>query len=351
MSATTLKLTPRYRLVMPQRFAPVLLLALLLVLMMAGCGSLPDRNSFVISGDGAPDHTIDIAAIPDAVPRIEPRSRYGNQRSYSVNGKRYHVRDNSTAFQQQGTASWYGTKFHGRKTSSGEPYDMFSMTAAHKTLPLPTWLEVVNNDNQKHVIVKVNDRGPFVGDRIIDLSYAAAVKLGIVATGTANVTITAIDPEQYLADKNQHQVATAVTSTISSPPDLVTTPIPPPQTVSATVVASASPTATSAAIAPAATITGSTAADDTSAAQSEPSTGGSGFYLQVAAFSNINNAEQLRQRLLPLNSGDIQINPGQSSGHALYRVRIGPLSSLSEAGRIAARITSLGLGEPRIMLD
>jgi len=335
----------------PAASACAIIPVLVFILMASGCGSLPDRNSFISSDDGAPVHTVDIAAIPDAVPRIEPRSRYGNPSTYIVNGKRYHVRDNSTAFRQQGTASWYGTKFHGRKTSSGEPYDMFSMTAAHKTLPLPTWLEVINNDNQRRIIVKVNDRGPFVDDRIIDLSYAAAAKLGIIATGTADVTITAIDPELYLAEKKRQQPAVTVVSNISLPPELATPPSLLPQAATAAGPEGTSPAMTAVADAAATATNNSTAVDGKAAGQGKPSSANNGFYLQVAAFSDIGNAEQLRQRLLPLESGDIQIDTGQRAGHPLYRVRIGPLASLSEAGRIAARITSLGLGEPRIMLD
>ena len=335
----------------PAVSAGAIITVLVFILLASGCGSLPDRGSFTTGDDGAPTHTVDIAAIPDAVPRIEPRSRYGNPPTYIVNGKRYHVRDDSTAFRQQGTASWYGTKFHGRKTSSGEPYDMFSMTAAHKTLPLPTWLEVVNNDNQRRIIVKVNDRGPFVDDRIIDLSYAAAAKLGIIATGTADVTITAIDPELYLAEKNRQQPVVPVMSKVSLPPELVTPPELLPQAVAAVGPEGPSPATTLVADTPVTTTKVSTAVDDKAAGQAKPSYANNGFYLQVAAFSDIGNAKQLRQRLLPLHSGDIQIDTGQQAGHPLYRVRIGPLASLSEASRIAARITSLGLGEPRIMLD
>ena len=321
---------------------------ILLTLLLAGCGTLPERDGLVTSSDGAPQHNIDIAAIPDAEPRIEPLSPYGNPATYSVNGKRYHVKDSSTDFQQHGIASWYGTKFHGRKTSSGEAYDMFAMTAAHKTLPLPTWLEVTNDDNQKRIIVKVNDRGPFVGDRIIDLSYAAAVKLGVVATGTAKVTIKAIDPVQYLAGKNLREpVPAAVATTLAARPAAGTVATvnttPQPELTPAAMSLPASP--------PPATTSVTTVTAEPTPAASDKHPGINGFYLQIAAFSELSNAEQLRQRLLPLDSGDIQINSGLKSGRALYRVRIGPLVSLTEAGRIAARITSLGLGEPRLMLD
>ena len=143
--------------------------------------------------DGAPNvKSIDLDAIPDAVPKTESLSRYGNPSKYSVAGKTYHVRSSSEGYVKRGKASWYGTKFQGRRTSSGVPYDMFQMTAAHKTLPLPTYVEVTNLDNGRKIVVKVNDRGPFHAGRIIDLSYVAALKLDIVSTGTGNVEVRAI---------------------------------------------------------------------------------------------------------------------------------------------------------------
>ncbi|MYB33614.1 MAG: septal ring lytic transglycosylase RlpA family protein [Gammaproteobacteria bacterium] len=144
--------------------------------------------------DGPPSETVDIARIPDAVPQNAPRSRTGNN-PYEVFGKRYVPMESARGFEQTGYASWYGKKFHGKRTSSGEPYDMFAMTAAHPTLPLPTWVRVFNHENQRAVVVKVNDRGPFLRERVVDLSYAAATKLDIVQKGTARVTITAVFPE------------------------------------------------------------------------------------------------------------------------------------------------------------
>jgi len=143
--------------------------------------------------DDAPPNPRDVSGIPNAVPKNEPLSRYGNPASYVVYGKRYHTLSSSKGYKEQGMASWYGTKFHGKRTSSGEPYDLYGMTAAHKTLPLPTYVEVTNLRNDRSVIVKVNDRGPFHDDRLIDLSYTAAVKLGIVGHGTGHVEVTAID--------------------------------------------------------------------------------------------------------------------------------------------------------------
>lgn len=132
------------------------------------------------------------AHLPGPTPVVEKKSKMGNMKSYVIRGKRYHVMSSAEGYEETGTASWYGEPFHGRKTSNGETYNMYAMTAAHKTLPLPTYLLVTNNDNGKQVIVRVNDRGPFHGDRIVDLSYKAAKELGFSKQGTANVTLQAV---------------------------------------------------------------------------------------------------------------------------------------------------------------
>ena len=142
-------------------------------------------------GDGLPEEEVDVAAIPDAVPVAEPRSANGN-RPYAAFGKTYVPLKSARGFRQRGTASWYGRGFHGRRTASGERYDMFAMTAAHPTLPLPTFVRVRNIGNGLSVVVKVNDRGPFLRGRVIDLSFAAAKKLRMAAAGTAEVEVTAV---------------------------------------------------------------------------------------------------------------------------------------------------------------
>ncbi|HEY5603348.1 MAG TPA: septal ring lytic transglycosylase RlpA family protein [Gammaproteobacteria bacterium] len=156
---------------------------LIVLSLLTGCGT------FTKIQDSAPPLALNWDEIPDAVPRAEPLSETGNPESYEVLGKRYFVDFDTKYFRQRGIASWYGSKFHGRKTSSGEVYDMYAMTAAHKTLPLPAYVKVKNLHNDKQVIVRVNDRGPFVDGRIIDLSYTAAQKLGITGNGTADVEI------------------------------------------------------------------------------------------------------------------------------------------------------------------
>ena len=132
--------------------------------------------------------------MPDAIPRAEPRAIYGNPPSYEVFGKRYYVMASSVGYVERGVASWYGPGFHKELTSVREPYDMYGMTAAHKTLPLPAYVRVTNLQNGRSCVVRVNDRGPFVGNRIIDLSYTAAAKLDMLRDGTAMVEVRALQP-------------------------------------------------------------------------------------------------------------------------------------------------------------
>ena len=134
----------------------------------------------------------ELLALPDAEPRVEPRARLGNPPFYEVYGQRYVVLSDSRGYLERGVASWYGPDFHGERTSTGEPYDMYSMTAAHRTLPLPAYVRVTNLRNRRSVVVRVNDRGPFKANRIIDLSYAAAVKLDMVRDGTTLVEVEAL---------------------------------------------------------------------------------------------------------------------------------------------------------------
>lgn len=181
-------------------------IALLLVAALTACGAPgpkrpssdnPNAGRYKLEHDVAPhpdEVPDDIDRIPDAVPRAEPRSRGGNSPSYSVFGKTYRVLDDARGFRERGVASWYGKKFHGNRTANGETYDMYAMTAAHKSLPLPSYARVTRLDNGRSVVVRVNDRGPFHRGRIIDLSYAAAAKLGMLGAGSAEVEVVAIDP-------------------------------------------------------------------------------------------------------------------------------------------------------------
>ena len=178
------------------------LLVFAFIVMLAGCSSTGSNSGrYSMKHDKAPERPVDVSHVKDAVPRVEPKSRGGNKSPYTVLGKQYYVMPNAQGYVATGTASWYGRKFHGHKTSNGEVYDMYKMSAAHKSLPLPTYLKVTNVDNNRQVVVRVNDRGPFHGDRMIDLSYAAASKLDMLSKGTANVRIEAIDPPCVAKDR------------------------------------------------------------------------------------------------------------------------------------------------------
>ncbi len=256
--------------------------------------------------DGAPSAPPDVQAVPDAVPKAEPRSRYGNPSSYVVLGKRYHVMSTSAGYKERGVASWYGTKFHGHRTSSGESYDMYAMTAAHKSLPLPTYAEVTNLRNGRTVVVKVNDRGPFHDNRIIDLSYAAAAKLGILGEGTGLVEVRAIDPRQRQSEPRVIE-ARNTSAPSSSTPSVSSRP----------AAASANPE----------------------------------LYLQVGAFSSRSNAERLSSKLREEKLASIQISEGMSNQRPVFRVRIGPLTSVEEADRMASSLGRHGISDPHVVID
>lgn len=160
-------------------------LCLLSLFALTACSS---SGRYQIAQDHAPNDIPDVSAVENAHPKFEPYSRGGNK-DYTVFGKSYKVLKTGANFSETGTASWYGAKFHGHKTSNGETYDMYSMSAAHKNLPLPSYARITNLDNQKHVIVRINDRGPFHGNRIVDVSYSAAYKLDMLKTGTARVKL------------------------------------------------------------------------------------------------------------------------------------------------------------------
>lgn len=180
-----------YRQIITIRRARVKILSILIttLLLLSACSSQYGR--YQQANDSKPVRLPTTGELNDAVPRDEPHSRGGN-RHYQVRGKNYQVLSTAERFEQTGIASWYGKKFHGHLTSNGEIYDMYAMSAAHKNLPLPTYAKITNLSNNKSVIVRVNDRGPFHQDRVIDLSYSAAYKLDMLKTGTANVRITAI---------------------------------------------------------------------------------------------------------------------------------------------------------------
>ena len=251
------------------------------VALLSGCSAVEQM-------DGAPVAPPDISEIPDAVPRLEPLSRYGNPPSYVVNGKRYHTLSSNRGYRERGIASWYGTKFHGRRTSTQEVYDMYAMSAAHKSLPLPTYVRVTNLENGRSVVVRVNDRGPFHENRLIDLSYAAAAKLGLLAQGTGLVEVEAVD-----AQFTSHEV-----------------PEPRP-------VLAAAPE----------------------------------LYLQVGAFADRSNAERLKARLVSVGDAPVLISEGVNGLGTIYRVRVGPLASVAKVDSLVDRLARLGVADTHVVLE
>ncbi len=264
-----------------------LALILLLTSYLFGCSVIEKRHLQKEQQDSAPSNPIDWTQVRPIVPKKEPKSRYGNPESYEVDGITYYVQQSAKNFRQEGVASWYGTKFHGRRTSSGEPYDMLQLTAAHKTLPIPCYVKVTNKDNGRELIVRVNDRGPFAKSRIIDLSYAAAHKLGMAHKGTANVVIETIDF---------------------------------PDTVS-----------------PAAPIS------------SNESSNGKKRFVQVGAYSNKASAQKLMKVLDREIDLPVTISTIKRAGKKLHRVRIGPIPQLSIAEELAKTLDIAELGKPSIV--
>jgi rare lipoprotein A len=258
-------------------------------------------------------------SVPDAVPRIEPRARNGNPPFYHVFGKRYYVLSSGVGYWERGVASWYGPGFHKVRTSTGEPYDMYGMTAAHKTLPLPAYVRVTNLQNGRSVVVRVNDRGPFVGNRIIDLSYTAAAKLDMLRNGTAMVDVRTIDP--------------------STPPPAITPAAAAPVTAAPTAVSNAAaqpPTAASSAVTPAAS----------SGAATRPP-----LFVQAGAFSDPANAERLAEKLRGGRFAKVIVRDDQIAGRRMYRVRIGPVPDVAEFDRVVGALERAGINDAHLALD
>ena len=296
-----------------KRFHPALLriLPLLLAALQAACSTAPSNRGGYYQDDGPHRRpAVDVSTIPDAVPRVEPRSPGGNK-PYRVFNKMYYPLKESDDYRERGIASWYGKKFHGKKTSNGETYDMYAMTAAHKTLPLPSYVRVRNLDNGRTVIVRVNDRGPFLENRLIDLSYAAAARLGIVGGGTGLVEVISLTPDApeppdspmiaTARDGGSTRNAGAISSTRPTPMDA--TPIALP-------------------------------AEDTVPPR---------LYLQVGAFVSQGNAEQLRQRLEHADFQQVQVLATTHDNTTLYHVRIGPLPNVDTSDNLAQRIADHGI--------
>uniref|UniRef100_A0A0Q9YXL7 Endolytic peptidoglycan transglycosylase RlpA n=1 Tax=Candidatus Berkiella aquae TaxID=295108 RepID=A0A0Q9YXL7_9GAMM len=310
-----------------------------------------------VADDGPPEDDLDVAHIPNATPQIEPISRYGNPAHYEVFGQRYKTMGDSLGYEAEGTASWYGKKFHGQRTSSGEPYDMYAMTAAHRSLPLPTYAKITNVKNGKEVIVKINDRGPFVKDRLIDLSYAAAKKLGIHATGTGKVKICAIDPVAWnkqqktlvaSADKTT-KVATAkkkAATTVAQKSEAKPTQVAQKSTTKPIQVAQKTttpmkPKTDSSAKAKAAP----TKAKPVQVAAKSSAATNKQLYIQLGAFNKEANAQQLASRAgiltQALNNVDVHVLPNKVSDKQVYKVRVGPLKDKQQAQKLQKELLAL----------
>jgi rare lipoprotein A len=240
----------------------------------------------------------DVSKIPEPVPKSEPKSQYGNKSPYNVLGETYRVLPTCAGYVERGVASWYGNKFHGYMTSNFEKYDMYAYTAASKTLPLPCYVRVTNLENGKSAIVRVNDRGPFAANRIVDLSYVAAVKLGVWPKGTAMVEVRAVDPDRH--PDQDRRAEPSREAAVSAAPQKTLKPA---------------------------------------------------LYLQVGAFSDASNAERAASRVRAANIGDVQVVEAKVDGKTLRRVRLGPLRDADEADRLAPKLKGLGLGEPRVAVD
>ena len=252
--------------------------------------SRPQRSRYRDNNDSVPNGPPpDISKLAEPVPKVEARALYGNKSPYTVLGQTYTVLPSAGGYDQRGIASFYGNKFHGYKTSSLEDYDMYAFTAASKTLPLPSYARVTNLENGKSVIVRVNDRGPFHENRVIDLSYVAAIKIGIWPKGTGLVEVRGIDPAQGVQE------------------------LPPPPVVSA----GAHP----------------------------------GIYLQVGAFSDATNAQRVATQLRRVNFAPVQVLGAEVNGQRIQRVRVGPLPDVDRADAVSTQIERMGLPRPQVAVD
>ena len=279
------------------RIAPLTLLVG--TVLLAGCAGEPPRPSPPATRVPPPV----TAPVADAVPRAEPRSRFGNPAFYEVAGRRYVVLPGAAGYLERGVASWYGPDFHGKRTASGENYDMYAMTAAHPTLPIPSYVRVTHLGNGRSVVVRVNDRGPFLHERVIDLSYAAAWKLGYVGGGSALVEVESVLPGETLAAAGRpaQPKEAVLQDTMADPIAAITArPAEPPPAL---------PTVQEL----------------------------RGVFLQLGAFGNTENAEAFRTRLQRQLSWLAETIHIHSAG-GMYRLHLGPYRDAQEAGRVAEKI-------------
>lgn len=300
------------------RFLRVLSICLLCGL-IAACGARKGGGYYKDDGPGD-NPPADLDRVPDAVPKIEPLAR-GPNRPYTALGKSFTPDTSGRPYRVQGRASWYGRKFHGKPTSNGERYDMYGMTAAHPTLPIPSYVRVTRVSTGKTIVLRVNDRGPFIASRVIDLSYVAAYKLGVLAPGSAEVIVERIMPEEIRGWRAQAPTAA-----------------PPPATASAPMVTQR--TQTTAPAAPPPTPARDQAVVSMAASNVEVSAvSPGGFYLQAGAFSDPARAQSMATDLTGKVPSDLgaSIKIEQSASN-LYRVRIGPFTSRDAASQASERL-------------
>lgn len=279
------------------------------LLLLASCSSVPTATTatnsrYSMQQDRAPTTgSLDLTSIPEVVPQAVTRTMAGNRSPYTVLGKTYYVLATEQGYSERGVASWYGEKFHGHKTSNGEVFDMYQASAAHKSLPIPSFLRVTNLDNNRSIVVRVNDRGPFHGERLVDLSYAAALKLGFVEQGTARVQLDAVVATGAWQD-----------STVAQP-------IRPNEEPLVQRSSSNSPAATIGAR--------------------------GGKYIQVGAFAKLSTAREVSNQLRELTDRPVFIRSISSQDNGvLHRVRVGPVSDPGEIQRITQSVVAAKLGSP-----
>jgi rare lipoprotein A len=299
------------------------LLTSLLVLAVSACGQFPQKPQDnkpwgppgsdlpaapAHKGDYGPDHPVDVSNVHDAVPTDVTPSKSGNPSNYTVLGQSYTLLPACKGYHDRGIASWYGMQFNGGRTSDGETYDMYAMTAANKVVPIPCYARVTNLKNGKSVIVKINDRGPFVANRLIDLSYAAASKLGMLGSGTALVEVQAVGPGDL-----------------------------PPPAVTAPAAVTAVPGLPASALA-------------TPAVPPPPAIGNPQIYLQVGAYAARANADNTVTKLTAGGVSRAFVEPAGEGARTLYKVRIGPLADVDAVDKLTASLAQLGFKDVQIVI-
>jgi rare lipoprotein A len=335
-------------------------IALALAAVLSGCSSAPRVSAPPATVQipprstppAPPAHLLD---VPDAIPRAEPRSIYGNPPSYEVFGKRYYVMASGVGYVERGVASWYGPGFHKELTSVREPYDMYGMTAAHKTLPLPAYVRVTNLQNGRSCVVRVNDRGPFVGNRIIDLSYTAAAKLDMLRDGTAMVEVRVLQPLDPGLDTHL-TVASVGALPLASPPSSPAVPASNPAPASSPSVSPPVPLASPPPVSPPVPLTTPPVAIPAAVPpviKPAPVTSAPvrTLFVQAGAFAAPDNAQRLADKLRSEGYTQVFVRDDLIAGRKLYRVRIGPIPDVPQFDRIVAALEQEGVRDAHLALD